>query len=308
MSIAKFGILSVVLGTPFGLAVYKDFVADPPPRQRAYADDFGDLGEVDLGDDGDTDLDDYADYADYAGNADDDDEPSLEERLVESLGYAPTIPSGADFDAFTTIASVKSGEVLSDGSPAGTFITLADDIDLRHELVDVWDAPDSYADAQGITRHFWFNENDGVRAMLEAGLGQQRLALRPYTPLSMLVDEAMASVGEPVENLLVPDTTANPIELSRPPTEFSDGPTRLLVRHARGKVTGYQIEADLVYAPDAEMRLISSLGHHGEIVPTDLASGKVYAFVAEVGQPLLRVRPEGNRLVILVDPPAQPSK
>ncbi|HUH05130.1 MAG TPA: hypothetical protein VML75_24195 [Kofleriaceae bacterium] len=295
MSMAKFAILSVVLGTPFGLAVYTDLTADPPPPLRSYADDFG------------PELDD--DELDY-DPAELDEEPSLEESLVQSLGYAPTDMSKDDFDDFASIIRERSERLLADGSRAGTTLTFADGVDLRHQLSDAWGDAETHTDAQGTTRHVWFNEDDGVRAMFETGPGPRRLTLSTYTALTMLVDEAMTSVGEPIENLLVPDTMTNPIELTRPPTEYSDGPTRMLVSHAKGKVTGYRIEIDLRFGPDAGMHQISSLRSHGEMVPMDLDEGTVYSFAAEVGAARLSVRPHADSggLVIRVDAPGQPSR
>jgi hypothetical protein len=291
---AKFAILSVVLGTPFGLAVYTDVTAEPPPPVRSYADDFGSDLEVDDVDELDVDDVDY-DPAEL------DDELSLEERLVESLGYAPTIIPKDDFDDFADLIGERSEWVLDDGSRSGTTLTLNDDVDLLAELTTRWGDARGYLDAGGGQRYFWFNEEDGVRASLDTGEDRQRLALRSYGATTFLVDEAMASVGEAVENLLVPDTAQNPLELTRPPTEFSETATRVLVHHAKGKVTGYHIEIELGLAPAAWTELLGWLSDdHGPATPSDDGGATVYRF--EQARSALTVRRDAaaNRLVILV--------
>lgn len=299
VSIAKIGILSVVLGTPFGLAVYTDFTADPPQPVRSYADDFGPELDVDV----DELLDEYPnehDESDY-DPAELDHEPSLEERLVSSLGYAPTHMSGGDFDDFADIIRERSDSLLADGSKSGTTLTLSDDVNLLAELTTQWGDARGFIGGDGIERYFWFNEDDGVRASLDSGGDRQRLSLRSYGATTLLVDEAMASVGEPIENLLVPNTKQSPLELTRPPTEFSDAATRVLVHHSKGKVTGYRMEIELQFAPAAWTDVIGWLSNdHGPSTPAEDGGSTVYRFEEARSALTVRLESAANRLLILV--------
>jgi hypothetical protein len=294
----KIGILSVALSGPFGLAIYKDFIADPPPPTalERYADDYGlDLDRLDDAyDEAPDELDEILDEYE--------EEISMEQRLVSELGYEPTIVSADDLAAFSDIVTVRSGERASDGSAAGTFLTFGDGHDLHAELADSWDDARGYTDAEGITRYFWFNQDDQVRGMLESGLSQQRLSLRPYSPIVLMVDEAIASVGENVENLLVPDPSQNPLELSRPPSEFADAPTRLLVHHAKGVITDYRIEIDLLFAPDSWTEVLESMSaDYGPATPTQDGPAVEYRFTdSETPLTMRRELIGGTRLVILV--------
>jgi hypothetical protein len=297
VSVAKIGILSVVLAGPFGLAIYKDFVADEPPPSalERYADMQQELRELDEIED------DYTEYLDEEAE-----ERSMEEALVSELGYEPGLVSSDDLAAFSDIVTVRSGERLSDGSPAGSFLTFDDGRDILTELSESWGDPRRYTDAQDITRYFWFSEDDPVRGMLEVGASSQRLELRPYSPVLLLVDEAIASVGEPVERLLVPDPSQNPLELSRPPTEFADAPTRLLVHHQKGVVTDYRIELDLLFAPDSWAQILESMSaDHGPATSSQDGPAVAYHFTESETPLTIRRELLAHRLVILVGKPGK---
>ncbi len=281
MSAAKFGILALVLGTPFGLAVYSDFIAPAPVSARAA----GELQEqVD-------ELQDQVDSARAEAEASAR-AKAAQDQLMARLADHPTVVPAAALRGIDGI-DVTDG-LMVDGKgeyDAGTFLELANpDGTLRSSLIARWGLPIRAPDDNGQLRWFWFDEPAKVRVMLvEDGLDDRNaLELRPYTPLEPLLHEAADYLGKSARTLPVTDATTSPVEMVRPPSEYSDAATRLQLWTEHGTVTRVVIFADVLYLPgfffDVEARLTQERSKP-TVTPTD-DGGMRYDFP---GRPPLRV-------------------
>lgn len=292
MSAAKIGILALVLGTPFGLAVYSDFVA-PSPGGGRVADQLQDQ------------VDELQDQVDTARAEAEAHARALtaQTQLLAQLGDHPSVVRAAALAGIDGV-SVTDG-LMVDGKgkyDAGTFVELADpDGNLRASLTARWGDPIARTDSFEQQRWFWFDQANAVRVMLvEGGLDDRSaLELRPYTPLGALVHEVTGDLGKPASALPVADASATPAEMVRPPSEYSDAATRVQLWSEHGTVTRAVIFADILYNPGFAFELAKQLSDgRGQptVGPTD-DGGTRYDFP---GRPPLRidVAGEGDAMTI----------
>jgi len=292
---AKIGILTLVLGTPFGLAVYSDFVASSS-SSRAHD---GLQDQVDeLNDQLNTERAEAAERMRAQ---------AAQEQLVARLGDHPSVVAAAAVRGIDGV-EVTDG-LMVDGKgkyDAGTFVELADpDGSLRSRLAARWGDPIARTDSFEQPRWFWFDEAAAVRVMLvEGGLDDRTaLELRPYTPLEPLVNEAAGYVGQQVSALPVADTTTSPIWMVRPPSEYSDAATRLQLWTEHGTVTRVVIFADVIYDPSFVYELAMKRLARDRGEPTTGPTDNVTRYDFP-GRPPLRIDVDsGDAMTILLGPP-----
>ncbi len=287
MNAAKIGILAVVLGAPFGLAVYDDFVARPAAGARQGVDELQDQ------------VNEMRDQVAVARTeaAERQRAAVAQDQLVERLGDRPRVATASELTGIDGVSVTDGLMVNGKGKyDAGVFLELPDpDSTLRGRLTARWGDPIERADTFDQERWFWFDREHAVRVMLvEGGLDERSaLELRPYTPLVPLVREAIGYLGKPTSSLPVTDSSSAPIEMVRPPSEYSDAATRVQFWPAHGKVVRVIIFADILYDPEFASELNEPLSEgRGQPTAGPIGGGGTrYDFP---GSPPVRVNVAGD--------------
>jgi hypothetical protein len=259
VSAVKIAILTVVLGTPFGVAAYQDFVTGHPEREVREEMDRLAAQEWDQLDDWD-ELDDL----DYAPT------PSGADALVDMMPRAPIVVPARSFAGIDGVSARDDMRADGDGTiAAGTFLTI-DGGGVEETLVRAWGEPTRALDVNGVRHAHWWSADGYARATLTVGETTSRLLLRPYSPLSTWTDEASNVLGQPIDLLVFDaDEVGNPFERIEPPLRDGESPTRIQVFHEGGTIVRYVIHGDYYYQPERSAELAQIYGERDNMTLDD---------------------------------------